>query len=264
MDVILTVAYGKVCDYPTYRAFLNSFQAIGRPDLKLVIVGGNMSRSARVATQSSGAELLESSARLNDPGNKQRHWDFAEYLCRNQHSIRHVLTVDSRDTILQSDPFTFAAFDAGVRVLFSAESVLIKDDPWNQQDQTAFHRSIRRACRRESFRNWPVINGGFVAGSATAIADFQLTRFAVDAREGDGTDQGSLAALANWTRDWPGYQIVGDNQPWVFHGHWLAKCERAAVRDDGFVVVRSTGEPYRAFHQWDRTASLEPLLRRFG
>ena len=38
------------------------------------------------------------------------------------------------------------------------------------------------------------------------MADFQLTRFAIDARDGEGTDQGSLAALANWIRDWPGYR----------------------------------------------------------
>jgi len=263
MNVILTVAYGKVCDYPSYRAFLNSFQAIRREGLKLVIFGANMSRSARRATEAAGAEIHDPKTRLSDPGNKQRHWHFAEYLCRIRDEPGFVLTVDSRDTILQRDPFDYPTLH-GVRILLSAESRLVKDDPWNLQDQSVLHRALRPGCRRESFHHWPVINGGFVAGKVAAMADFQLTRFAIDARDGEGTDQGSLTALANWTRNWPGYRIVGDDEPWVFHGNWLKSSTQAVANADGFAVLRSTGEPYRMFHQWDRTDCCEPLLKKFG
>jgi hypothetical protein len=264
MDVILTVAYGKICDYPTYRAFLNSFQAIRRADLKLVAFGGKMSRSARRATESVGAEIHEPGDRFNDPGNKQRHWHFAEYLGRRRDEPGYVLTVDSRDTIFQHDPFSFAPLRSGARILLSAESCLVKADTWNLQDQTAFQSAIRPACRRGKFQNWPVVNGGFVAGTIAAMADFQLTRFALDVREGEGTDQGSLGVLANWIREWPGYRTVGDNEPWVLHGHWLDSSPQAVADANGFAVVRATGEAYRVFHQWERTECLERLLKKFG
>jgi hypothetical protein len=264
MDVILTVAYGKICDYPTYRVFLNSYQTIRRDDLKLVAFGGNMSRAARRATVAAGVEIRDPGARFNDPGNKLRHWYFAEYLCRHRDAAGYVLTVDARDTIFQSDPFSFAPLRSDARILLSAESALVKEDPWNLQDQTAFQQAIRPACRQGKFKNWPVINGGFVAGTSAAMADFGLTRFALDARDGEATDQASLTALGNWIRTWPGYRIVGDGEPWVFHGHWLGQSDRAAALDDGVVVVRSTGEPYRVFHQWERTVCFERLLKKFG
>jgi len=263
MNVILTVAYGKICDYPTYRAFLNSFQAIRHAGLKLEAFGGNMSRSARRATESAGAEIHDPGERFNDPGNKQRHWHFAEYLCRQRDEPGYVLTVDSRDTIFQRDPFDFAPLESA-RILLSAESSSIKSDPWNLQDQTAFQPTLRPACREGNFQNWTIVNGGFVAGTMAAMADFELTRFALDARAGEGTDQGSLTALANWIRGWPGYRFVGDDEPWVFHGHWMGTSPQAVADAEGTVVVRSTGEPYRMFHQWERTDCVERLLKKFA
>jgi hypothetical protein len=262
MDVILTVAFGKVCDYPTYRAFLNSFQAVHRDGLKLIVFGGRMSRGARAATQAA-AELHEVNDRLSDPDCKQRHWHYAEFLGRRREDFDRVLTVDARDTILQCDPFTYPALNSEVRVLLSAETARIHDDPWNLQGQKEFQRGLRKLCQ-SPFSQWPIVNGGFVAGTCDAMADFQLTRLALDARAGGGTDQSSLTALANWIADWPGYRIVGDDEPWVFHGHWMNHGTQAVVDDQGFAVLRSSGEPYRLFHQWERTAGYERLLKKFG
>lgn len=261
-NLILTVAHGPMCDGDGYRVFLKSFAANAKnfPETKLLIFSGEMSATAQKFTKDMGAVLSLVPANFRDSGNKQRHWYFAQHLAEHRGEYECVVTVDSRDTIFQASPFTL---EKSGKILFSAESGPVNADPWNKKDQAQFQHAIRTQCRADTM-NYQVINGGFVAGGGSAMADFQLLRFAIDARDGAGTDQASLTALAYWLRGFPGYKIIGDDEPWIFHGHWCGKSKNAIIDEHGTARLRSTGEPYKLFHQYDRTFAEDVILKRYA
>jgi hypothetical protein len=249
------VAHGAHCEADTLPVFFNSFSVSARKDTtKLVVFTGSMPTDVASKIFFRGGTVVRVPADFGDPGNKQRHWYFAQYLATHHRELRYVLTVDARDTVFQGDPFSF---DLDDRLVFSAEDGLLGDDKWCSGDVKNLAKELRKQCYAPSSRA-RIINGGLVAGPAALMASFQLTRFAADMRAGKGTDQATLTALVNWTRDWPSVRVVGPDEPWAYHGHWAEK-RGLTLNDHGHALCDRDRE-YLLFHQWDRHPEARALL----
>ncbi len=296
-NLILTVAHGAMCDHPMYRVFLNSFERnAAAPDTELVVFTGEMSAAARRATERVG-RVVDADENFADAGCQRRHWYFARFLFENQHRCERALTVDSRDTVMQRDPFTWETA-AGTSLMLSAEPASTAEPGWNQwihqrlaktlkdwfvpgeRPRRSLSRRIQLARialgsrghvprpRQGTLTFWPnepwrVVNGGFVLGDARAAAYFELCRIAIDAPQGARHDQATLTALGNWTQGWPGIEMVGHDEPWVYHGYWWDK-RPFRVEGDVVAVAPASGEPYRMFHQWQYTSAEDAILQTYA
>jgi hypothetical protein len=266
-NLVLTAVGGKVGDQPLYNVFLNTFARVRRPGTQLAVLMSEVSAAAIDRTRRAGAIVVPAELPLSDPGNKNRQWLFARYLAAHRAEYQRVVTVDARDTVFQRDPFDFQPADRETRLYFSAEPVRAGQNRWNKKDQYRLQRELRPALRDPAWRDFAVINGGFVAGDAAAMAEFQLVRFAVDMRDGKATDQATLTFLGRTLASLSGYAIVEESQPWIFHGHWFGQrveVDRAVLCHDLTVLPAGNAQPYCMFHQWDRTPLANRLLQAYG
>jgi hypothetical protein len=266
-DLVLTLAYGSVCEAPAYRVFLRSFQHVRRDGLCLVVFAADLTEHTLAMTRETADEVIPLLPGFEDIGNKERHWYFARYLSREWKRFDRAMIVDATDTVFQSDPFGTIPLPPTLDVvMLSAEGGAVQEEAWNQKDAQLFSTALRVPWSRVNPNPFCILNGGFMAGSAGRMAAFTLTRFALDVRCGSGTDQSSLTALGNWTLGWPGFTIVTHATPWVLHGHWFVTLSaRGEVRasPDGLVLEATSGRPYALFHQWDRTPLSSAVLERF-
>lgn len=295
-NLILTVAHGAMCDHPSYRVFLNSFERnAGGADTELVVFTGSMSAESRRATERVG-RVIEVDDDFSHSGCQRRHWYYARFLFENHHRYGRVLTLDSRDTVVQHDPFTWESGD-GTTLMLSAEPASTGEPGWNRSMHLRLARTFKdwfvpgERPRRTLSRTillarlalargriprpragtltfwpnepWKVINGGFVLGDALAAAYFELCRVAIDAPLRATDDQATLTALGNWTRGWSGIEVVGHEEPWVYHGYWWDK-RPFRVDADVVAVVPASGRPYRMFHQWPYTPAQDAILQTYA
>ncbi len=296
-NLILTVAHGAMCDHPSYRVFLNSFERnAAAPDTELVVITGDMPSAARRATERVG-RVVDVDENFTDWGCQRRHWYYARFLFENQHRYERVLTLDSRDTVMQRDPFTWRPPE-GAGLVLSAEPSHTGEPGWNraihqrlaktlkdwfvpgERPRRSLSRRIQLARialgsrghvprpRQGTLTFWPnepwrAINGGFVSGDSLPAAYLHLCRVALDAPLGARHDQATLTALGNWTRGWPGIEMVGHDHPWVYHGvYWDRHPFR--VEDDMVAVVPESGQPYCMFHQWPCTPAEDAILQAYA
>lgn len=219
---ILTFAYGEdFCNSQDYKVFLKSCEKI---DAELVIV----------------KPTIPIKSILRD-----RHFCFFEHL--SKHKYDKCLICDSRDVIIQADPFILDE-----DFVLVSEGMTHSQSPWNMGDQFHFQRNLLDFHIDK--QKDPVINGGVIYGNSDRLKDFCFLVWSNCLKSGS-TDQAVINYLSTFLKPHiPDYDF----------------CITGEGIKEGFVSVQeidgcyySNGKLCRIFHQWDRTIFAENVREKF-
>lgn len=189
-----------------------------------------------------------------------RWYYYYKFLCHN--SYENVLLTDSRDVLLQGNPFDHATN----KIMLAGEGLTHNQSTWNTEDQ----RSLQRATGKNAdFGEWPVVNGGIVLGPADAVRSFCLLMYTLCANHAfqfdriPYTDQAVIGSLwSTFLKDDPNFMLSNpNNDAFCVTGETLNNASQSskASFQNGRIVNRQ-GEPYALFHQWDRTEHATEIL----
>lgn len=270
-NLVLTIAQGRFLGARDYEGvglneaaplcLFRSYEKF-RAEFDLVVLAKDVSREYIDAAERANAEIVFLDGTFNDPGNKQRHWHYAEFLNSRPGTWDQVLTIDARDTIFLRNPFYLWLDEAKIHM--SGEGGFVENHPWNKADQGVFQETLRPTCRHENWPKWLTVNGGFVTGSQEDMINFSLLRLALDVRGGQGTDQASLTAFAAWVEDFKFYRVVPMSYAqWIFHGEWEKQWLAKGLLTYEGCVPQYSGKPYAIFHQFDRTSVKDLVLSTY-
>ena len=186
----------------------------------------------------------------------ERWYYYYLFLCTAPYS--HVLLTDSRDVYMQGDPFDFATD----KVLLCGEGFTHAQNSWNMEDQAAAQRSRGLA---QDFSAWPVVNGGIVLGPAAKVRELCLLMYTFVMHNTDHTDQAGLGILYNtYLRYSPDYALSDPGRDAFCITGQAVKQGALEPRFLDGAVRTAHGEPYRLFHQWERTTFADGIRHSYN
>jgi hypothetical protein len=146
------------------------------------------------------------------------------------------IVCDSRDVRVIREP----QLDPD-RVTLSSEGYRHGVCDWNKKDQGDFQLKVARV---PEFMDWEVLNGGFLSGPASLLADLCMALYTTMLiAEADATDQAVLNYLYHTILCGdPRYKITRPGDGMVAHGYAVSK---------GW-VSREVWDAAAIQHQWDR------------
>lgn len=267
-DALLTAVGGKWSDHAGYRVLPRSWRELkdeGKLDCDLIVlVDDRTTLTYKKFLKECGAQVVEVHCRLDDPGDKNCWFAFAEFCYVIPSRFNRVMTLVGHNTVLRGDPFKFLGADVRA-VCLSAEYGTIADDAWNAAEQQKYQQVLRPECRNQFLDDSRIINGGIAAGPVNRVLDFCLYRHALDSQEATYSTQASLtAACADLGYMMP-WHIVKPEEPFVYHGHWHARMtvERGIEIQGPDIVIG--GQVYPVVQQFDKIPGYrEAILAKYG
>ena len=176
---------------------------------------------------------------------RDRHLCFYDFLLNCNYE--KCLICDSRDVIIQDDPFTLTG-----DLVLTCEGMRHRQSVWNLTDQFMFQKNLNGYhLDKESDL---VLNGGVIYGTPQRLAWFCFAIWAL-AIKSDSSDQAIINYLSNFqTIEVAGYDF----------------CITGEGIKEGFVKVEERdGKFYhdnklcKIFHQWDRTQWAGVIREKF-
>jgi hypothetical protein len=196
---------------------------------------------------------------------RDRWLHYWKYLCSTSVDYDCVLISDSRDVLVQGDPFLFLRHAWKSKLIVTSEGFHHSESQWNMVDQFEAQKSVGDFNRNHFF--WPVVNGGVVLGRSSFVKNFCfLIWSAVLRTRGACTDQGVINYLMSFLKEDPEYSIADPhNSLLCVTGEGIKQnlLKFKPIFHDG-KICNSDGQPFILFHQWDRTNFKEEILSRHG
>lgn len=171
-----------------------------------------------------------------------------------------VFISDSRDVIMQGDPF---GFEPRRNVVLSREGFLHKDSPFNMYDQLQVQKANGGISM--DYYSWDVVNAGVCKGFCESVRDFCLLMWSNCLVYQNCTDQAVMNFLVSKIKD--------DKRVFLSDPSADSFCLTGEVFKENFLsfepslingkVCGSGGNPFLVFHQWDRTIFSNHILKSF-
>jgi len=195
---------------------------------------------------------------------RDRWLHYWKYLCSISTEYDCVLISDSRDVLIQGDPFLFLRQACKSKLIVTSEGFRHFESQWNMMDQFKAQKAVGDFDRNQFF--WPVVNGGVVLGRSDFVKNFcfliwsSVLRTCVSC-----TDQGVINYLMSFLKEDPEYLIVDPHSSLLcITGEGIKQnlLNFTPLFHEG-KVCNLDGQPYILFHQWDRTNFKEEILSRY-
>lgn len=174
-----------------------------------------------------------------------------------------VLISDSRDMVVQADPFLFLR-RGNHQVVVTSEGFQHSESQWNMIEQFEAQKTVGDFNKNHFF--WPVVNGGVVLGRNSLVKNFCFLMWsAVLRNHGVCTDQGVINYLMSFLKEDAEYFIADPHESHLcITGEGvknkLLKFEPIFQNGE---ICNSDGQPYILFHQWDRTIFKDQILSKY-
>lgn len=191
---------------------------------------------------------------------RDRWLHYWKYLSTQKYDC--VLISDSRDVVVQDNPFLFLR-RSNHQIILTSEGFQHSESQWNMVEQFEAQKSVCDFNRNHIF--WPVVNGGVILGRSDFLKNFCfLIWSAVLRTQAHCTDQGVINYLMSFLQEDSQYFIADPHESLLcITGEGiknkLLKFE-PSFRDGK--ICNSDGQPYILFHQWDRTNFRDEILSR--
>jgi hypothetical protein len=236
MNLILSCAYGPIEQKPYHLITLRSYAELAKTaPVRMLWFCHGLDPEVLAYIQSCGVDTIDvPNGDWNRFGWDYRWLIYAEWLKDNWNKWESVLTIDAKDTLFQSDPFSY--LPAG-RICVSAEPVTYKECEWNSKEAQILINGIKPGMPAFNLKS-QVINGGFIAGHPLGVLWLCMARSAMAAKWPDHSDQMGLGYIAH-RLNYNLIQIVKPEEPWIGHGHHYDRWP-------------SPAPDYAIFHQWQR------------
>lgn len=195
---------------------------------------------------------------------RDRWLHYWKYLS-SRHDHDCVLISDSRDVLVQGDPFLFLRRSWKNQLIVTSEGFHHSQSDWNMLDQFEAQKSVGDFNRNHYF--WPVVNGGVVLGRNSFVKNFCFLVWSTVLRtHGACTDQGAINYLMSYLKEDSEYLIADPHDSLLcITGEGIKNnlLSFSPPFKDG-KICNSDGQPYILFHQWDRTIFKEEILSSYG
>lgn len=196
---------------------------------------------------------------------RDRWFHFWDYLSSHSDHYDCVLICDSRDVLVQGDPFIFLRRSWPKKILVTSEGFNHIDSQWNMAEQLEAQKSLPVELRNYVF--WPVVNGGVVLGRIQPVRNFCfLVWSAVMRNTAACTDQAVINYLMSFLKNDPDYRICDPHDSLLCitgEGVKNSLLKFVPIFKDG-KICNSDAQPYILFHQWDRTIFKQEILNQFS
>lgn len=183
-----------------------------------------------------------------------------------QLNAKYVLLCDSKDVVFQDDPFKIIS-DLGIKgefAIFCEEGMDHGDSLWNGNDQFKYQVNVASEWKRD-FLSKPVINGGFVLGTPKKLAQLSTLIWTnmISNPNPPCSDQAAINFLYQWIEQDPEIHLLNPLS------HNLCLVGQGIVEKKIYCLLKAgkfcnlSGDPYYAFHQWDRTDWASFLRKKY-
>ena len=190
-------------------------------------------------------------------------FEFYFYLKDIAKDYDYVMYLDTRDVIIQQDPFEYMRSMPDVKLFFACEGMkVIENDvnyTWNHHYRTS------ETMPHAFYEDLEVVNGGTIGGRREDMLYVYLLAVTNSNRKTEGVipDQAVYSIMS--------YLMRGFDQVKFFHpltdnfcitGEGVKRHNVPMQMKDG-LACNMSGEPYCLFHQWDRTKFADEIRERF-
>lgn len=175
----------------------------------------------------------------------------------------YIMYMDTRDVIIQKDPFEYMQSRPDKRMFFACEGMkVIENDvnyTWNH------HLRSTEALPHTFYEKLDVVNGGTIGGKKEDLLYVYLLALTNTNRKCDGpiTDQAIYSLMSVLMENFKHVEFchpLKDN--YCVTGEAVKRNNIKMQMIDG-QACNMQGEPYHLFHQWDRTEFADEIRERF-
>jgi hypothetical protein len=196
---------------------------------------------------------------------RDRYLAFYQFMRDHMAPDDIVLLSDSNDVVFQRDVFEYTSesiASTGDFVILCSEGMLQRESEWNANEQLKLVPQSKGISI--PYEEAPVLNGGFIYGVVSALKDYVFLVWATSLFTNNVSDQGVINYLHAHLADDRKYLVASpQTSHYVVTGEAIKQGLFSPVFRDGLIRHPESGEPYCAFHQWNRTNYAGDILDRF-
>ena len=196
---------------------------------------------------------------------RDRHLAFYKHMRDRIPDDARILCADCRDVVFQRDVFDYVERQwpsSRPYVLLCDEGMQHRDSAWNTTQQLKIVQKVKGFAL--DFRERQVLNGGFIYGIAEALRGYSFLLWATTLFADNVNDQAVMNYLDLHLRGDHTYRVASpETSAYAVTGEAIKHGLFHPTFQGGCIRHPATGEPYCAFHQWDRTQYKEDVLRRY-
>ena len=191
------------------------------------------------------------------------YYMYFDILSEHAQDYDYALYIDTRDVIIQKNPFDYFVSKAGKDLFLVCEGMKVSENECNLYWHQLLS-STQIFPNREGTNNL-VINGGTIGGKVHDYMNILLLAMTNSNRKSDGiiTDQSIYTALYPYLKKMKNVEICHPYEDTFCCTGEAIKRNNINVFFDGEKVCNEKGEPYYLFHQWDRTIYAKEIRDKF-
>jgi len=244
MNCIITFACGEnYCKSLDFQVFISSCRQI--QNTKVVIISDALNQ-----TLPDNFLVIPPVAPIKSIL-RDRHLCFYHHLFNS--SYEKCLVCDSRDLILQADPF-----ESTSHLTLTSEGMKHSQSSWNMGDQFRFQSNLKDFQLDKM--NQYVLNGGVIYGNPYYVANFCLLIWS-NCLKSDSTDQAVINYLSSFVAPHVSSPLEDD---FCVTGEGVKEGFVPLVERDTLFYNQKTNGLYKIFHQWDRTIYADAIRSKYG
>lgn len=190
------------------------------------------------------------------------YYMYFDILCEHAQDYDYALYIDTRDVIIQKNPFDYFASKPEKDLFLVCEGMKAKENECNLY----WHQllSSTQIFPNADGENNLVINGGTIGGRVPDYMNMLLFAMTNSNRKSEGviTDQSVYTSLYPYLKKMKNVELCHPYQDTFCCTGEAIKRNNIDVFYDGENVCNEQGEPYYLFHQWDRTELAQKIRNK--
>lgn len=190
------------------------------------------------------------------------HFIYLDTLIKYAQNYENVLYVDSRDVIIQKNPFEFMENNSQFDLFLFAEGMKIYENEMNM----IWHQHLKSTqyYHSEKSEEYLVINGGTFGGKPTSVINHLMLSVTNTNRKAQGliTDQAIYSDLFKYYSQLKNIHIAHPYNSLLHATGEAIKRNNVKVKYISNQVCNLNDEPYYIFHQWDRTEYADEIRNK--
>jgi hypothetical protein len=191
------------------------------------------------------------------------YFEFYFFIKDNAKDYEYIMYLDTRDVIIQKDPFEYMKSMPNKKMFFTCEGMKVVENGVN----LTWNKNLRdtELLPHTFYEELEVVNGGTIGGKREDLLYAYLLALTNANRKAEGviTDQ---AIYSYMTVLMKGFEQVEFCHPrtdnYCITGEGVKRHGVEMQMIDG-LACNMQGEPYHLFHQWDRTEYAEEIRKNF-
>ncbi len=191
------------------------------------------------------------------------YFEFFFFLRDHVKDYEYIMYLDTRDVIIQKDPFEYMKSLPNKKMFFACEGMKVVENDvnlfWNQNLRNT------EILPHSFYEELDVVNGGTVGGKKEDLLYAYLLAMTNSNRKADGVipDQAIYSYMSVLMQGFDQVEFCHPKKDNYCITGEAVKRNNVQMQMINGVACNMQGEPYYLFHQWDRTEFAEEIRENF-